>query len=498
LFQTVWGEDRLVDLGRPVLDHVLARGARLGDRLCVFETAAARLGCETLTANDEQIILGSNPGWQPEIIITPVTSRTIEVAVTAPAGLMLKARLYPAAGASSVAIMLAGVGMSYTGAFNTSEPALAGYVQVWVEETEPRREALTDYALGGSPGPHGAGSGSGSNAPDRGGVGNLAPVISADGQVLLYGRGLVFRVGEFYVLQELSRFPAPLGWATPIGAAYRLTATAGAPALEEAAISLAYAAGDVPGGEEAWIRAYYWDGASWTILPTTLDTYQNTAAAPVMGPGVYALMSSYQIWLYPGWNNFAYPVYGSRPVTESLASIQGHYGSVYLYDPGDPADPWKLYDPNVPAWVNDLEALSFGHGYWISMTQDIAASGGITLYLKGAGMGMGLPTLPEGVAVPPSTFYGQASGAAGQAVTAWVGGALCGQGTTREADGQVVYVVDVLAAYQLPGCGAPGRAVSFRVGDAWSPQVGLWSDARPVWLDLWELFQRFLPLVVRR
>ena len=34
LFQGDW----LTDLGRPTLDHVTARGARLGDRVCVFET----------------------------------------------------------------------------------------------------------------------------------------------------------------------------------------------------------------------------------------------------------------------------------------------------------------------------------------------------------------------------------------------------------------------------------------------------------------------------
>ena len=39
--------NRLIDLGRPQLDQVLARGAQVGDRVCVYELQAhhPRLGC---------------------------------------------------------------------------------------------------------------------------------------------------------------------------------------------------------------------------------------------------------------------------------------------------------------------------------------------------------------------------------------------------------------------------------------------------------------------
>jgi hypothetical protein len=95
---------------------------------------------------------------------------------------------------------------------------------------------------------------------------------------------------------------------------------------------MTYLDSEVAPGEEDWIRVYYWQGSRWQILSTTLDTYHNTASALVQGPGLYALMSSYQIRLYPGWNNVSYPVYGTRPVTESLASIAGSLGQVYFYD----------------------------------------------------------------------------------------------------------------------------------------------------------------------
>ena len=72
-------------------------------------------------------------------------------------------------------------------------------------------------------------------------------------------------------------------------------------------------------GEEEWLRVYYWDEGvgEWEQLATELDTYHNTASAGVQGPGLYALMSSFELQLYgPGWDLFAYPVEGTRPVTE--------------------------------------------------------------------------------------------------------------------------------------------------------------------------------------
>jgi hypothetical protein len=493
LFQTVGGVDRLVDLGSPVFDHVLARGARPGDRICVFDTSAARLGCETISANDNKLaIQAPDWGWQPDIVITPITSQTISVTVVAPPTLTLQARLFLGSGAPTDPITLTGSGTSYSEVFNTTAPAMAGYVQVWVVDDQPCtadavcREAVSVYSLGGSPGPHGAGSGSGSNAP----------AISADGQVILYGR-LDFSADQFYTLQEVNVFPSPLAWATPIGPAYRLTASVGAPPLGQASLSIAYLAADVPPGEEAWIRIYFWDGARWQILPTTLDAIQNTAAALVQGAGVYALMSSYQIRLMPGWNMFAYPVLATRAVTESLASLAGNYGQVYFYDPDDALDHWKLYDPGVLGWVNDLEALSFGHGYWISVTQNITTSAGITLYLKGAALGEQV-LLPEAFNAPPATFYGVVVGSPGQAITAWIGSTVCGQGLTRQVAGQVVYVVDVASAWQVPGCGSLGRVVSFRLGNVALPTQGAWTDARPLRLDFFDLFQQFLPLILRR
>ena len=79
-------------------------------------------------------------------------------------------------------------------------------VQVWVEEAEPRREVVVDYALGGNPGHVW------SRRAPRGSPGHVwsrrAPVISADGQVILYGPDLEFEEGEFLALQSATVLPS--------------------------------------------------------------------------------------------------------------------------------------------------------------------------------------------------------------------------------------------------------------------------------------------------
>ncbi len=93
LFQDGWA----IDLGQPSQDRLLARGARPGDRLCVYDLGASRLGCETITAGDTELALVAKPGWQPEITITPVTSVTLAISVEQRAdGLVAAGQAVPA------------------------------------------------------------------------------------------------------------------------------------------------------------------------------------------------------------------------------------------------------------------------------------------------------------------------------------------------------------------------------------------------------------------
>lgn len=71
-------QNRLIDLRRPNGDRVEARGAMLGDEICVYEQEAGSLVCETVSQDDEQIQLVSVSDWQPEVIISPITSQRFQ------------------------------------------------------------------------------------------------------------------------------------------------------------------------------------------------------------------------------------------------------------------------------------------------------------------------------------------------------------------------------------------------------------------------------------
>ncbi len=54
--------------------------------------------------------------------------------------------------------------------------------------------------------------------------------------------------------------PQPAAWATLVGQAYRLAATANAPSLAGTSLSFSYLGSEVPPGEEQWLKLYFWDG----------------------------------------------------------------------------------------------------------------------------------------------------------------------------------------------------------------------------------------------
>ena len=82
---------------------------------------------------------------------------------------------------------------------------------------------------------------------------------------------------------------------------------------------------------------------------------------------------------------------------------------------------------------------------------------------------------------PPNRFFGNVTGAAaGDSITATIGGNVCGQ-TTVQAD--MSYVLDVVSSGQTAGCGTEGASVSFTV--AGSPAgTAAWSSGQFTELDL--------------
>ena len=295
------------------------------------------------------------------------------------------------------------------------------------------------------------------------------------------------------------RQPPPPTWATLIGQGYRFTTSPSTPDLTGTALSFSYLDSEVPTGEENGIQVYYRSptATAWTPITTTLDTYANFASIPNQGPGLYALMSSVHVALpAAGWNNFAYPVAGSREVGLALGSISGQYGIVYSHVPTDTVDPWKVYAPApAPSWVSDLTELHFGQGYWIYATQ---AS---DLLLRGSTAPTQTVDAASALSLPPATVYGvlnAVNGVAptvGAAVEARIGATVCGRGVTRQVGDHAGFVVKVAAAEPVDfACGAPGREVTVTVagntvGRAW------WDNTRAVNLAATALV--YIPLVRR-
>ena len=87
--------------------------------------------------------------------------------------------------------------------------------------------------------------------------GSGAPVISMDGQVILFVDESAFAPDEFYAVQPVTVLPSPPEWATVVGKGYRVLATDDAPDLSTASINFTYMGEEVATGEEPWLRGVW-------------------------------------------------------------------------------------------------------------------------------------------------------------------------------------------------------------------------------------------------
>jgi hypothetical protein len=309
---------------------------------------------------------------------------------------------------------------------------------------------------------------------------------------------LIFEIGQFYTIQGMAGLPStPLG-RTVIGQGYRLAATAGTPVIS-GSVSIQYLSNDVlvAGADESGLTIYFHNGGEWEELPTVRNPYFNLVTAPSQGAGVYALMSSVRVPLHAaGWNLFAYPLQQAQPVSDALRSIDGHYQTVYGYRAEDTDDPWEVYQVGGPGYLNDLQELEPGRGYWISATQSI------TIHLSNTPMSRAQADL---TASPPDTYYGTVHSNAtftpivGMVVEAHIDGVLCGQGRTQDYGGQIVYVVDVMADDGVvhAGCGRLGRQIAFSVAGRRMVTTGMWDNNQLDEVTLTPTSVVYLPVVVR-
>ena len=543
------GDEWLIDLGRPQLDQVVARGMEAGDRLCVLDTTLKRIGCEAtgpilkpeLSKEDSagaELHRADMPGtWLPQIRVVPADVDKVRVEVTGVDADELHVRLFPQdfpAGAPKKLERIAGAtGASGDAAFSATFPLTAtagsGHIHMWAGGTpDGSREIVTDYALGGLPY---FGEESTSLAKMQslsiakmhalslarmrslsmrrslsiakmhslslGKIRSYAAVMSSDGQVILFGDDMSFEEGQYMTLQAATSLSEIPSWATLVGQAYRLEASAGVNLTRTASLSFAYLGSDVPVGEESGLRIHFWNGKTWEELPTILETDNNYASAQLQGAGLYALMTSIEIPLQRGWNLIGYPVQTAgvltttRPISDVLASIAGQYSAVYGLDAADMRNPWKLHAPESGC-PNRLAALDFGRGYWINIT----ATQPITLHLRGSfpfsetqqTAASSVPLAWTNHLRPPTTFCGDVradvgasatfSPTAGVRVLALVEGVVCGRGQTYANAGGIAYEVTVEATRHVgtDRCGRPGKQVVFLVGDQEMSEPALWND----------------------
>lgn len=504
----------LTDLGAPTTGLVTVRGMQPDDRVCVLDPELELQGCGT---RDSALTLVARPGWRPELSVTPETSvdatgataMTLRfelpaASVAAPGSSLpasLSVQLFPRDDAyfdrPVTALVREGEGPAavYRGTLTGLPVVEEAYLRLWAPDGSGR-EAVVSYSIGFNPAPR--------RKPPRRTRRN-APAVSPDGQATLFSEGTSVEPGGFFALQTVNSLPALPAWATVVGQGYRLISSD--PAMlatpdRPLALSLGYAEGSVPPGLENDVRAIFHDGAGWRELPTRLNTARNEAAVTAeKTPGIYALVTSLRLRLNgPAWSLiYSYPG-EDQALPSALAGAAGGYTMVYGYDEGDqsdPPDPWKLYSPIVPAWVNDLPGLSNGASYWIRTTAPVT----VPVRLPEASLQQAQDVLPP----PPMTAYGvlgplwSVPALAGLTVDARIDEVVCGSTKTRALpDGQVGFALNVIARGDAHGtaCGALGAPVSFvfRDGDRELGRIAaVWDNSAPLALRPTRVFLPSLP-----
>lgn len=484
--------DTAVDLGRPNRNIILARGAREGDELCVYDLGAGFVGCRILQAGSPLLTMNSVSNWQPDVIIEPKTATQLVITIPITGtdltiSQTLTATIYPLDGQPTVNSTLSYGQGAFRGTATFTAEMRSAQVRIQADATH---QAITDYQVRGSlPQSNAAIAPSSCNAPFPQDC-PPAPAVVPDGQVILY-TDAVFTSGRYFSFQTVTALPPPPAWSVPVGQGYRFITSFSASEMitSNTALNLSYLESELPAGTEGGLGLYYWNGTTWERMPITrFDPDRNELTALINNPGIYTLMTS--LPLQTGWNLFSYPWAETLPVTEALRLVNGlgHYTTIYGYQGNDQ---WLVYDIAPPTWANDLTGLSYGKGYWINV---IGAQMMVTTVVTDP-----LNTIPQ----RPSTFYTTLVASesftptAGMTVTAKIGAAVCGQTLTRAVDGNVVFSIHVLAASSTrPTCGSPGAQISFDVGGYQLPTTVRWNNGRPSPLTNTD-FSIFIPVLMR-
>ncbi len=123
----------------------------------------------------------------------------------------------------------------------------------------------------------------------------------------------------------------------------------------------------------SWMK--YAPGVGYGDTLTTLDETRGfwikmNAADTLSVSGT--VVSPTSIALESGWNLVGFPAGASLvlPDAFTLHGVDTELDLVYAYRANEPSDPWKLFDPEAPDWVNDLNEMAPGWGYWVFVSAD--------------------------------------------------------------------------------------------------------------------------------
>ncbi|HSH05701.1 MAG TPA: FG-GAP-like repeat-containing protein [Anaerolineae bacterium] len=504
-------DDSIVSLGSTNAggDRLKVRGAAVGDEVCVVDTGQvpAYLGCETVGNLSGSIDIYRVGDWQPEIIVSSVSSQTLAITVTQyVSSAQVNVQVIPAyglPGSDSVITSTWGAltvvdpanPVTFTGELLLDYVVFEGSVRVWVPGTAPVRQAFSEFAVsldawGGESAVWGGESAVwsgesaiwGGDSQIWGGESAVwggpsrpwgAPSVSTDGQFTVLNFDDPYGPTGIGAMQSIASVTSLPPWFSLVGQAYNAQLRPGFERVVTRTVAIDYLQRQVPDGYEYTLTMYHSPdyGKTWLRLPTDLDMEENRAVAFMDGEqpeGIYALIATIEMNPFAaGWNVFGYPINGTRPVTTALASIDGSYTSVYHFN--NFGGEWLLYDSLVSknysqyaGLVNDLHYLSFGQGYWLYATEPV------TLYLGVPSAGAGLvgpsaeglftylPTTYFGPIVPTASF----TPTAGMPITAYVDGVVCGNGSVVNWNGGLAYSMQVKGD-SGDGCGTYGATVSF-------------------------------------
>ncbi|MEZ4831268.1 MAG: hypothetical protein R2873_04550 [Caldilineaceae bacterium] len=254
----------IVDLGRPVVNTIQARGAQVGDTVCVFSILAT--ACDEFSP-DQPPRLTPQAAWQPQLALRPVTSTTLELQIDGAAD-TVTATIYPDNALPVELSLMPGQSAS------VNLPATAN-VLVDLRGSAPNQRQITGYTLGSGPG----------RTYSYGG-----PFTSGDGGLSVFPPENLADE-DFMVLQLATRIPDLPTGLLPIGRAYDVRASTALTDYLRGSLTYQYLGMDVllSAQPEGSLAIHYHDGETWQRLDTVLNQRQNFASASLPGPGVYAL-----------------------------------------------------------------------------------------------------------------------------------------------------------------------------------------------------------------